>query len=120
MRRIPILAIVGLLAMLTACASFQSTAGKSLASIALTADASMKGWAQWVAAGQVAPDQEAKVKAAYEKYQAAMTLAKTAYANAAVSGDQTGWQAAYDLLTQNQAALIAIVQSFTTATPKAP
>lgn len=100
---------------LTGCVSVQSTAGKMLASTALTVDASMKGWAQWVVAGQANADQETKVKAAYIKYQAAMNIAKNAYAELAANpSNQTGWQTASEILTNNRDALLALISSFQT------
>lgn len=112
----PALAVAFLLASLigcvSGCATTQTTAGKLLASTAITVDGAMQGWATWVAAGQSNPQQEAQVKAAYQKYQASMALASSAYAALAAGGDKTAWETAANLLTANQNALLAIITSF--------
>jgi hypothetical protein len=95
------------------CATFNSTAGKLLVSTALTVDAAMQGWAQWVIAGQSNPDQELKVKAAYIKYQASMQIAQAAYQTMVVSNDKTYWDKAAEALTSNRVALLALISSFT-------
>lgn len=73
----------------------------------------MQGWAVWVAQGQATAEQEAKVKSAYMKYQASMSMALAAYNSVAATGDKTVWEQASLVLTDNKAALLAMVATFT-------
>ena len=102
------------LAFLVGCATFQNNAGKTLASAAATVDAAMKGWAAFVVAGGATDAQQAQVRAAYGKYQLAMSAAETAYLTAVKSGDQSAWGTAASALLASQSQLIALVQSFQT------
>jgi len=112
---IPLLA----LAFLIGCATFQGNAGKVLATAATTVDAEMKGWAAFVVAGGATDAQQAQVRAAYSKYQIAMSAAETAYMTAVKTGDQSSWGTAAAALLASQSQLIALAQSFQTQ-PKTP
>lgn len=79
MKKIKLIVKLLLLLALTGCASYMDTTAKGLSSVAITVDSSMKGWAQWVKMGKATVGDEAKVQAAYEKYQAAMATAESAY-----------------------------------------
>lgn len=115
MRKLQTLAAALAVAVLaTACASMQTTAGRTLSSVALTADATMQGWAMWVAEGQATAQQQEQVKAAYVKYQASMKVAKAAYNTLALNGDQTAWLQASAVLETNQQALLALTRIFMT------
>jgi uncharacterized protein YcfL len=105
------IAIMALL-LVVGCASFQATSGKILATSAITVDASMKGWAIWVAKGQATDAQQAAVKSAYQKYQAAISIATGAYETAVTTGDQTAWKQAEIILTNNQTALVNLISQF--------
>lgn len=61
------------------CSTYQQTTGKMLASVAITVDGSMKGWASWVKMGKATQSEQDNVKSAYEKYQLAMQTAEDAY-----------------------------------------
>lgn len=88
------------------CATWQDTDGKLLASTAQSADAAMKGWAAYVADGHAAPAQEAKVMAAYQKYQAAMRVAREAYERGTRNAERgTDWSAAATALAASAAEL---------------
>lgn len=63
----------------TGCATYLENTGKTLASVAITVDGAMKGWASWVKTGHATQANEDSVKAAYEKYQLAMQTAEDAY-----------------------------------------
>src|SRR5262245_43779951 len=81
--------IPGLFAIVTlfGCATtpnWQDSYGKILATTAQTVDAAMKGWAMYVVTGNPPADQQAKVKTAYQEYQAAFDVALNAY-NASVA-----------------------------------
>ena len=106
-------ALVVLLASMIGCASFQSNAGKSLATIASTVDAAMKGWAAYVvASGQVSDSQQASVRDAYLKYQACMVTAQAAYNGLASNSDQTAWNQALAALNAAQGTLVQLVSAF--------
>ncbi len=109
-----ITALVALGLVLAACTTFKSTAGKTLASSALTVDAAMKGWATWVVKMNVPETQQSPVRDAYLKYQASMAVATNAYNTAVLTGDQTGWQQAQNILQNNQQALLNLIRSFQT------
>jgi hypothetical protein len=99
------------------CATWQSNAGKVLASTALTVDASMKGWATYVVKNNISDHQQAPVKDAYAKYQLAMTAAQSAYGAAVANGDQSGWVQAQAALTASSTALTQLIGSLTTKAP---
>lgn len=97
-----LLAVVALTGIVAGCAlfgSWQDTAGKTLASISLTTDAAMKGWAKWVVDGHATSGDEAKVKAGYEKYQTALRIAKSAYSEAVTVNNKQVWDNALPLLS---------------------
>jgi hypothetical protein len=94
------------------CASLEQTAGKVLSSTAITVDATMQGWAQWVAAGQATPEQEGRVKAAYLQYQMSMQVASSSYQIMVTTNDKTQWEKARDALLANSQTLISLVNSF--------
>jgi hypothetical protein len=101
------------LALLVGCTTFTNSAGKVLASSAMTVDAAMQGWATWVSMGKAGPTQETQVKAAYQKYQVAIQTATLAYQAAVVSGDQTAWKQAETVLTQTQSSVLNLISQFT-------
>lgn len=101
------------LAFLVGCATFNDKAGKSLATVASTVDAAMKGYARYVVIAQLTDAQQAPVKAAYIKYQASMTVAEKAYIELVKNNDQTSWTAALNVLTATEADLLSLVSSFT-------
>ena len=100
------------LAFLVGCATFNDKAGKSLATVASTVDAAMKGYARYVVIAQLNDTQQAPVKAAYVKYQASMTVAEKAYIELVKNNDQTSWTAALNVLNATEADLLALVSSF--------
>lgn len=97
---------------LLGCASFQTTAGKSLVTVTQTVDAAMQGWSIWVNMGKATPDQQAKVRAAYEKYQAVELAAEHAYVALSANPDRAIWQQAYAALLATQGDLVAIITAF--------
>lgn len=99
---------------LMGCASFQSNAGKSLATVATTIDAAMKGWAGYVVAGGASETQQTEVKAVYHQYQVVMFAAETAYIEMSKTGDRTAWQKASDALTASQNQILALIKTFQT------
>lgn len=108
------LALVALLTLgLLGCASFQTNAGKTLATITQTVDAAMKGWAVYVSLGKSNPQQQAQVKAAYEKYQMAELAAEHAYVALVNTSGQSAWTQAAAVLTACQNDLLAIIKAIT-------
>lgn len=103
------------LVLMIGCASFQTTAAKLLTSTALTVDATMKGWATYVVQNNVSDAQQAPVKAAYSKYQIAMTAAQAAYTALVANGDKNAWQQASAALTAASSGLTQLVASLTGA-----
>lgn len=93
------------------CTTVKTNAGKTLASVAVTVDASMKAWAALVVAGQTNPQQEANVKAYYARYQQAMVVARSAYAILATTGDATQWKIASTELINSQNAITGAVET---------
>ena len=77
-----------------------------MASTVQTVDAAMKGWATFVAIGGATAQQEASVKAVYEKYQACQRVAEKAYVAAAVSGDRNSFTVAADAMRAVQVDLL--------------
>ncbi len=64
--------------LLTGCASLDTNAYKTIGTTANLVDGAMRGWGDYVRAGRATPDDESRVRAAYEKYQAAMRAARAA------------------------------------------
>lgn len=116
-----LLALVALLGILAtpSCsvfsANWQDTAGKLLASSALTVDASMKGWAAWVAQGHATAPQEAQVKTAYGQYQIALTTAQAAYTAAVATKDESLWTQAGASLSASSSGVTTLIQALQTS-----
>lgn len=108
-RNLQLLLLPALLLAFTACASFQNTAGKLLASTADTVDAAMRGWATYVVINKVGEDKQLPVRNAYANYQTAMVAAESAYKAAVQSGDQSAWSQASAALTAASGALTTLV-----------
>lgn len=72
----------------------------------------MKAWASYVAAGQAKPEQETKVKAAYEKYQKAALVVISAGQAATKNGSRGLFDQAVATASAAQADLVALVSSF--------
>lgn len=60
------------------CANPERTAYVSTGVVTITVDGAMNGWGDYVRAGKATPEDEAKVKAAYQKYQASIRALKAA------------------------------------------
>lgn len=92
------------------CTTFGDKSAKVLASSAATVDSAMKGWATYVVLTKPPPEAEAKVKAAYVKYQSAMSAAQSAWFAVQANGDKTAWQQAESALLAAQFDLLALVK----------
>lgn len=97
-------------AFLVGCASVQTNAGKTLASVAVAVDSAMKGWALHVVANGATEQQQAPVKQAYKDYQMSMALAEQAYLVLVKTGDQSAWSAAKMALTSSQGQLVTVIE----------
>lgn len=93
----------------TLTTSFQTNAGKFLASTAQTVDAAMHGWAVWDATGKASPTDEATVRKVYQQYQLYMMVATNAYTLAVKTGDIT-------IFNQPSNNLFSVKQDLVTAT----
>jgi len=89
----------------------QTTAGKLLASTAMTVDSTMKGWATYVAANHVPDEKQKSVKDAYQKYQLAMSVAAISYGT--MANGTNNWESASKALTASSTALTTLITSFT-------
>ncbi len=105
------LGLVALSLMLGGCVTYKQNAGKLLASTALTVDAAMRSWATVVKMGKATDEQQAKVRAAYEKYQMAMTVADAAYTALVSLDDKSLWPLASSQLTDASTSLTTLIQS---------
>lgn len=94
------------------CASFQSNAGKTIASVAITVDIGMKFWAKWVNTQGATPEQELMVRNAYMKYQIAMKTAKIAYADLAVDGNKVTWSIVEKTLVDTSDSIVQLISAF--------
>lgn len=100
----------------TGCATYLENTGKTLASVAITVDGAMKGWASWVKSGHATQGDEDKVKAAYEKYQLAMQTAEDAYLGVAKldsTDTENALSVALAALDGSKGDLLTIVQQLT-------
>lgn len=108
----PILLCIGLILGSAGCTTPQDAAGKSLATAAITVDAAMQGWGEWVRTGQASVEDEIAVEDAYKKYQAAMRVAITAYKQAVKVGDLTIYERAAETLRSSRAELLELISLF--------
>ena len=102
-----------LLAALIGCASPEQGAYRTIGVITNTVDGSMNGWGDYVLAGLATANEQAAVRAAYERYQASLRLARIATSAATTTPD--GATQLDTALAATQAAsgqLISLVQTF--------
>ncbi len=99
--------------LLFGCASTERAAYKSIGTVAISVDAGMKAWAQYVVDGKSTAEQEVKVKAGYVKYQAAMRVAEAAIrAYKADPNTRTFMETAVDVASASASELIELVHLF--------
>lgn len=98
---------------LSGCATWQSDGGKTLATVAVTVDSAMKGWATYCATHDVPQDEHGAVRSAYQRYQIAMRGASLAYSAAVKVGDKGTWQEAKAAVLAAKDSIIQLVQQFT-------
>lgn len=99
------------------CSSWRSATHKTVGTVVITSDAAMKTWAAYVHAGKATTNQEAQVKAAYEKYQAAMNTVIDAAKSATTSTNKAAMDVVINLATVAQGNLVNLITTLT-AKPK--
>lgn len=101
---------------LPACKNLETTAYRTIGATAISVDGAMSGWGDYVRAGLAKPSEEAAVKAAYEKYQAAMQVLKIAVRNVKESPSANG-EAQLDRVLRTVSAtageLVTVVRALT-------
>ena len=113
--RLVALYAVLIIALCSACTSPRTTSGRLLATSARTVDAAMQAWAQYVVITHPAPEQEARVRAAYEAWQSAMRVAVDAWIATAQRQDDATlaqWDIAWRSLGANEAELLNVIAYF--------
>lgn len=101
------------LLLLSGCAGWQQDGGKTLATVAVTVDSAMKGWATYCATHDVPQEEHGAVRSAYERYQIAMRAAALAYQAAAQVGDKGSWLEARAAVLAAKDSIVQLVQQFT-------
>lgn len=113
--KLPLLMVLPMmLALASGCTAPRDVAGKTLVTTVQSVDAAMQGWGAWVRAGQASAQDEAKVKAFYERYQMAELAAEKAYEAWCASphgatGEQSAWTTAAAALRAAQKDLLAVL-----------
>lgn len=110
MRKLINSGMLALLALSMACVSLETNAYKVIGATAVTVDAAMNGWGDFVRAGKASNDDQAVVRSSYEKYQKAMSASRTAVATYRVNKDKTALNLALDILDATKNDLIDAIQ----------
>lgn len=94
------------------CANAERTAYVSTGVVIVTVDQAMNGWGDYVRAGKASAGDEAKVKAAYQKYQAAIFALEPAVLAAVNAPDkQAALTTAFNAIDAAKINLINLIQS---------
>jgi hypothetical protein len=113
-------ALVAVAFLTLACASAEKNAYRTVGSLSIGVDFAMNAWGEWVRAQNPPAATEARVKDAYEKYQAGMRTLKTAvltYKAAKEAGaplDPGVLEAALQGATEFAYQLVSLINSFRT------
>jgi hypothetical protein len=105
--------LIGLMWMLVGCTTFEQNTYKTLGTVAITVDATMNGWGDYVRMGKATPEQEQSVRDAYGKYQIAMRLANTAITTYRLSGDKPALETALAALNSAKDEIITLILTMT-------
>lgn len=101
----------------TGCGTPAAKTTQVAGSVTITVDAAMKSWGAWVRAGNASMDQRLAVRAAYQKYQAAMiTAEKVAITTITQPEGQMAYITALNVASQSSLELIALVEAFSKRT----
>jgi len=98
------------LLLFSGCATTETNSYKIIGSIAVTVDAAMNGWGDYVRAGKASAEDELVVKGAYQQYQEAMRVAHSAVNLYLVDKNRPALELALDTLMANKNALVTIVE----------
>jgi hypothetical protein len=102
----------------TGCKTPEQGAYRTIGTVAVSVDAAMNGWGDYVRAGKANPEQEMKVRDGYAKYQSAMRVAKITVASYKAQPDGTSrLNAAVDALAASGSEIVTLIQLFTKGTP---
>lgn len=107
------LSLLFVITLLVGCDGCSSTPAKLIATSSSTVDHAMKAWAVYVVDGKASAAQEAMVRDAKAKYDAAEDAAVKAYVSYTKSGDKLTWAVANDLLTKNKESLLNLITLLT-------
>lgn len=102
------LLLLPLLLLLLGCQSAYKTTGVTI----VTVDAAMNAWGDYVRAGLSTPEEEAKVKSAYDKYYAAIQGEKAAVIAYKSTGDTNGLNNALIAVQSATPAVVALIFEF--------
>ena len=94
---------------LTACASLESNAYKIIGATAVSVDAAMNGWGDYVRAGKANSDEQNRVRSAYEQYQLAMKGTHSAIIAYRERGDKSILEIQLDILDATKNTLIELI-----------
>lgn len=96
------------------CTTPEKTAYRSIATVSVMVDNSMKAWGSWVAQGKATPADEVAVKKAYQVYQASMRTAKIAITsiNSSPSG-QSDLNIALNAVAASAFSIVQLIQTIT-------
>ena len=105
--------IAVLLAFFVGCANPKQSAYRVVGTTANTVDSAMKGWGDYVKAGYAKAEEEVKVKAAYEKYQKSMLVAK-AFINSYIDNEanENKLRVMVDAISSSSSELVSLINSF--------
>lgn len=94
------------------CANAERTAYVSTGVVIVTVDKAMEGWGDYVRAGRATPEDEVKVKSAYQKYQAVVRTHKAAVLSAKGSPEgESAFNAALNAIEASRIDLINLITS---------
>jgi hypothetical protein len=93
------------------CASANKNAYRVVGTTVITVDAAMHGWSGWVSAGKATIADELKVKAAYERYQAAIRLVAGVERSGSIA-TKFQWDNAANAVATSAGDLVLIINMF--------
>ena len=108
----PVAALAILLAccLLAGCVSPETAAYRTLGTTVTIVDGAMNGWGDWVRAGRPSASEQEAVRHAYERYQAAMRIARNAVVAAKTAPDgSTARETALRAVEASQAGLVNLI-----------
>lgn len=105
---------------LIACASLERNAYRTIGSLAVTVDAAMSAWGQYVRDGKSTVQQQAEVKQRYEEYQASMRILQGAVSAYRLKPDDTALNKALNVASATATDLTVFIYSFVQPSKKGP